>query len=153
LEVEVPKELCDLLAQLEVVSQVSASQLGASRNGSEEDIGGKRPPGGEEYWRWWHADDADYPQKSLRYFRKRIERVRDPATFQDIIVEARAALEACRRAPAPSEEPEYGTPQWKRWVAESEEPPAKLAYRFNVSRQYIEKVRANYSASHPIGNL
>lgn len=133
-------ELEHVVLQIAMVSHVSAASLEPSSKSSDEDIGGKRPPGGVD----WQGDrEPDYRQKSAAYF---VRRLRDhPAQVDLLLVEARGCLDAWRRTLIPEgQEPEFGSPQWKRWVAESLEDGGSLARRFNVSRQYIWEVRRAY---------
>jgi hypothetical protein len=139
----VARELRQVLAELELVSQVPAVNLESSGGDAGEDVGGKRPPGG-----LIGKDDRqdEYPQKSVEHFRRRIARARDERVLALILDDARQALVAARRAPAPTKEmePKRSSPQWKRYVAESEEPSSVLARRFGVSGQYIREVRRKY---------
>jgi hypothetical protein len=135
------RELRQVLAELELVSQVGAAKTGSSGRDEGEDIGGRRPPGGID-----RRDDReiDYPQKSVEHFRRRLRRAHSLWQLELILKDARKALEACRRQPAPSGEPEYGTPQWKRWVAESDLGPSDIARKYGVSKRYIVRIRTQY---------
>jgi len=138
------RELRTVLAQLELISQVPAVNLESSGGrDAGESVGGKRPPGG-----LIRADDRehDYPQKSVEHFKRRIAKAHSDHVLEAILEDARKALEATRRQPAPvkSAEPKKDDPGWKRYIAESPEKANELAGRFVVSRAYIEKVRREY---------
>lgn len=138
---EAARELRQILAELELISQVPAVNLESSGGDAGEDVGGKRPPGG-----LIGKDDRqdEYPQKSVEHFRQRAARARDEAVLARILDDARMALVAARRQPAPTGEPEYGTPQWKRWVAETDLASAEIARKYGVSKRYINRVRMLY---------
>jgi hypothetical protein len=139
--VSLASEIRQALAELELISQVNAMNLAPSGRDAGEDIGGKRPPGGVDY----QGDrELDYPQKSIEHFRRRLRRIRATWQLELLLEDARSSLAAARRQPAPTGEPEYGTPQWKRWVAESPLPSVEIARKYNVSRQYICRLRLLY---------
>lgn len=106
----------------------------------------KGPPGGIGY-----TDDKEpeFSQKSADHFRRRIARAYGEDALVEILSDAEKALVAWRRQPAPTKanEPAYGTPQWKRYVAESSESHGEIARRFNVTRAYIQQVRRLYAES------
>jgi hypothetical protein len=135
------RELGQLMLELELVSQVSASQLSTSRS-SDEEIGGKRPPGGLDY-----AGDYDdaYPQKTKQYFAYRLRHTRDWAEIEQITAQARKAVDRCKRRPPPTDAPEWGSSDWKRWVVEHTElTHSQVAEKYNCPRQYIYKIRREY---------
>jgi hypothetical protein len=134
-------ELGQVLLELELVSHVSASRPDSSGRDQGEDIGGKRPPGGIDR----RGDrEVDYPQKSVEHFRRRLRRAHSDWQLELILEDAKKALQAHRRQPAPTSEPEYGTPQWKRWVAESNLASSEIARKYCVSGQYVRRIRAIY---------
>jgi hypothetical protein len=143
--VSVEQQLRQVLAELELVSHVSAVNLESSGGDHGEDIGGRRPPGGID-----RRDDLPdnherhHPQKSVDHFRRRLARARSDESRTLILGEAKDALTAWKRQPALTGEPEYGTPQWKRWVAESDLSSSKIADKYGVSGQYVRKIRAEY---------
>ena len=145
---ETLRELRQVLAELELISQVSASTPGSGGGDQGEDIGGKRPPGGLDR-AGDRPDDHEhiYPQKSYEYFRRRVGRIRSQWQAERLLEQARESLEASRRQPRPSDRPELSSPQWKRWVAESDLPPREIARVYNVSRSYVERIRARYRAA------
>lgn len=136
-------ELRTVLAQLEMVSQVAAVNLEASGGDAGEDIGGRRPPGGI-----LHEDDRqlDYPQKSVEHFRRRIAKAHSDWALGAILKDAQAALEAAKRQPPPKDagHPMPGDYNWKRWVAETDLSAVEIARKCNVSKRYVNRVRAEY---------
>lgn len=95
----------------------------------------------------------EFRLKSHLYFQRRLERMvrakknHGSADLRRLLKEAEDALDAWQRTPIPmGQEPEYGSPQWKFYVAQSSEDAGRLAARFNVSRRYINKVRRQYSS-------
>jgi hypothetical protein len=147
-----------VLAELDLVSHVPAAQSIEGGRSAEGDIGGNRPPGGVDRKEDRQPSDpkrnADKPERLLRsadHFMRRIAKARSEHTLGLILEDAEASLDAWKRQPAPdkSNEPKYGTPQWKRYIAESAEKPNVLAKRFGVTRQYIEKVRREYAPPEP----
>jgi hypothetical protein len=113
-----------------------------------DDIGGRRPPGSNrEHPRKRDVQEfqdflACYQRRTPEYFRSQARRCRTVQQLEALVVEARGVVEAWRRMPIPQgQEPEYGTPQWKRFVAESSLSHAELARRFHVTPSYIAKVR------------
>lgn len=136
-------EIAQVLAQLSICSEVAAASLGSSARASEDDIGGRRPPGGEDHK---GNRDPEWALKSAEHFRRRLARAHSERTLTAILADAEAALTAWRRQPASTKdnEPEYGSPQWKRYIAESKESHGTLADRFHVERSYIAKIRRQY---------
>ena len=139
-------ELQAIVYRIALKSQKPAAQLERVSRSTDGSIGGNRPSGGTN----WHDDHCrgcdeckgDYMLKSAEYFARR---AREGARVEDLLAEAKAALRAYERTPLPKRsEPEYGSPQWKRWVAESDLPNIDIARKFNVSRQYVHEVRQNY---------
>ncbi len=139
----VHRELCETIAALELVSQVAAANPSPSGRDSSESIGGKRPSGGIDR----QGDrERTWEMKSADHFRTRVRNAHSERTLLTILVEAKQSLESARRAPKPTKqlEPEYGSSQWKRYVAESTESYGTLADRFNCERSYIQQVRKQY---------
>jgi len=141
------RELHQVLAELELVSQVPALDYASKNEGSvadERSPGGKRPRGGVE-----RKDDRehDFALKSADHFRRRLAKAHSQRTLELILKDAKAALEAHRRQPAPTDRPELSSPQWKRWVADSELPAREIARIYNVGRTYVDRIRARYRAA------
>jgi hypothetical protein len=135
---EIPAELRQLLLELRMVSQVSAARPGSSRS-SDQEIGGKCPPGGLDY----EGDrEIDYLAKSPDYFVRRLQQPN--VDLERLTDEPSKALNAYKRRPALTGEPEWGTSEWKRFVAESELSSAELARKYNCSTTWIYKVRRDY---------
>lgn len=137
------RELFQVIAELELVSHVSSPEPreSFSRDASES-IGGRRP-GLPSFVLAIDDREVDYPQKSAEHFRRRARRAYSEATLGLLLKEASAALVACRRQP-PETEPRFGSPQWKRFVAESNLSLGDLARKFGCSRSYIKEVRDKY---------
>lgn len=135
-------ELRSLIARLELMPGVNAASLERSAKATDEEIGGRRPAGGVD----WKGDrEEGYGLKSAEYFKRRMSWTHSEVVLSGLVVEARAAVEAWTRLPlVEGQEPEFGSPQWKRWVAESRLDGGELARKFNVTRQYIAQVRKAY---------
>lgn len=151
------RELRQVLTELELVSHVPAVNYDPlPRRTADESPGGKKPRGGVD-----RKDDhqGGFALKSVEHFRRRLdgalarnvlrEQAGEPPSdraLEAILADARAALAAHRRQPAPPDRPAISSPQWKRWVAESDLSAAKIGSLYNVSRSYVERVRARYAA-------
>ncbi len=134
-------ELRQVLAQLELVSQVSAVNLDPTAWDTSESIGGNRPSGGIN-----RKDDRqdDWPLKSVEHFHRRVAKARSEYQLGLILKDARVALEAATRQPPPSGEPLVSSPQWKRWVAETGLSLGDVARKCGVSKSYVQKIRRQY---------
>src|SRR2546423_46050 len=122
-------------------SHVSAKNLEPSARDAGEDIGGNRPSGGIDRRedRQPYEPEPAQPERLLRsadHFRRELARGRNQF---DILEHAKASLEAWKRQPPPGDDPEYGTPQWKRFIAESPESHGALATRYGCKRSYIQQ--------------
>jgi len=76
---------------------------------------------------------------ALRWARSRTWKAK-----REVVQEAEKALERARRAPE-SENPEFGSFQWRRMVAASGLSLADEARKWHCSRSYIAKVRAQFA--------
>jgi len=135
-------QLRQAIAKVSLLSQVPAASLETAAKSTDDDIGGRRPSGGIA-----NKDDFQigYALKSAEYFRRRLARARTPRAITELLSEAEATLEAWKRAPIPEgQPPEFGSPQWKRWIAESPLDGGELARTFSVTRQYIHQIRTQY---------
>lgn len=149
---EMLTEIRQALAELELVSHASTRNYeGRSRPSSDEDIGGKRPPGSDQEFAGkdqleWEALKASYHWRTVAHYRQRLRNIsRDEEALRPVLAEIRETVKAWRQAPIPQgQEPEFGSPQWKRYVAESPLDGGELARKFNVTRQYISQVRRGY---------
>ena len=105
--------------------------------------GGQRPPGGID-----HAGDRepDYRQKSAEHFKRRALKANTLRDFEAILTEARAALEAWRRPPKPTE-PLPGDPLFKRHVAESAKTAPELARLYGISARTVHRWRRKYATN------
>ena len=142
---ETRDRLFQVLAELELISQVSAVNMDSSggRDASES-IGGKRPPGGIN-----RKDDRehDYPQKSADHFRRRLARAFNDATLLMILQDAETALDSCRKSPEIWDgdlEPAPKTFRWKRMIANSPETAAVLVRRYGISERTVRNYRAEF---------
>lgn len=127
---EIDAAMAEVIAQMSVISEVSGrSYDGVSVHGGEKDRAPARP--------------VEKPM--VDYWRDRYNRAGGPRTRRLVLTEAKEALELARRMPIPKgQEPEYGSPQWKRYIAESVEDTGALATRFNCTRRYINMIRRAY---------
>ena len=139
---EVREELTRTIMRLALVSHVSAMSLEPSTRSSDEDIGGKRPPGGPD----WQGDrQPEYRQKTALYFVRRLRRCHTDQGLSELLEEAQRALWDWQHTPIPpGQPPALGDPQWKLWIGQSTEDAGVLATRFSVTRRYINKVRQQY---------
>jgi predicted metal-dependent phosphoesterase TrpH len=146
---ELYRELRQLLAELELVSHVSAMNLDPSSRDASEDIGGKRPPGGID--RRDDLSDNDehfHAQKSVDHFKKRIQRAKTDRQLNRIKEDAQAALVAWHKAPAWKKgqaEPERKSFLWKRMIADSPDSAGALAKHFGVSPRTVRRYRETYA--------
>ena len=139
---EVREDLTRTIMRLAMVSHVSAVSLEPSVRSSDEDIGGRRPPGGPD----WKGDrQPEYRQKTAMYFVRRLRRCHSDQSLSELLVEARQALWDWQHTPIPAgQPPALGDPQWKLWIGQSTEHTSDLARRFGVTERYINKVRREY---------
>lgn len=157
-EMETRRELRDLtrkirqaLAELEVMSELPAAVPGKRSASAEDDVGGRQPP--QTIERPPRDDDerddwSAWPHKDAEHFRRRVQRATTASALRAILKDLEATLRARRRAPVPSA-PALGDPMWKRWVGQSTEKTADLARRFDVSPQYVNRVRREYRERRP----
>jgi hypothetical protein len=130
------------IARITLLSQVPAATLERSSRSTDDEIGGRRPKGGiiakDDF-------EPEFALKSSEYFVRRLRRCHTERAITELLTEALATLEAWQRAPIPKgQEPEYGSPQWKRYIAESTEDAGALATRFHCTRRYINLIRQAY---------
>ena len=157
-------ELRTTIIRISLISHAPVQQYDSDggAHDTSEDIGGKRPPGTDQDRPRHPGPNADpkrlaeyrddyaawlnsYQRKTPAYFIDRLGH--DPSTqrIKELLAEARAVLEAWQRQPIPGgQEPEYGSPQWKRYVANSPLDAGVLASRFNLTRQRIYQLRKEY---------
>lgn len=149
------QQLRQTIAELDLVSHISAISLDTSGRDTSDDIGGRRPTGAtgdgrksrdrsENGGGSFYEGPHEFPLKSADHFRKRASKAFSEHAMQKVLDDARASLEAWKRRPLPTGEPEYGSPQWKHWVAQSPLPDGDIARKFNVSRQYVNRIRTQY---------
>jgi len=88
---------------------------------------------------------ACYQRRTAEYFARQLERCESEYRLKMLVAEARETLEAWRRQPIPpGQPPEYGSPQWKRWIGESNKDAGELARLFGLTRQRIYQIRKGY---------
>lgn len=89
--------------------------------------------------------------RSVEYFLDKEKSAESTWDYECLIEEARDALAAWRQSPPPvgghTPEPEYGSSQWKRWVALNGTPVEEIARtsRSLVSEDEIIRVSRDYS--------
>lgn len=141
-ELDDRRALREVIARIDLLSHVPAANMGRSSRSADDDIGGRRPSGGVVA-----KDDfaQEFALKSAEHFRRRLMRCHTPQAVTMLLDEARKCLESWKRMPIPDgQPPEFGSPQWKRYIAESVEDPGMLATRFHCTRRYINKIRQGY---------
>ena len=128
---------------LELISHTGATALDPQPRDTADGTGGQRPPGGID-----HAGDRepDYRQKSAEHFKRRALKANTLRDFEAILTEARAALEAWRRPPKPTE-PLPGDPLFKRHVAESAKTAPELARLYGISARTVHRWRRKYATN------
>jgi len=140
----VAAQLAQVIAELSMISHVPAVNLEPHLS-TEEDIGGRKPPGGTN-----HSDDRD-PDiwvKSAEHFQIRMAGCRTSRDLELVLVDARRALQAFKRSPAvPGKDPEYGSVHWKRMIANSTESDDELSRKHGCSRAMIHKVKRLYAGT------
>ena len=135
-------ELQAIVYRIALKSHVGAASMDRVAKSTDDAIGGRRPSGGIV-----RKDDREpeFALKSAEYFAAKSKLCRTDDAISALLSEARKTLDAWERTPIPDgQEPEFGSPQWKRWVAESPLPHIEIARKFNVSRQYVFKIRQGY---------
>jgi hypothetical protein len=155
-------ELCQVLAELELVSHAPTVNLGQSTDAApsvaEEhgiyrlaEVGGRRPPGGLDDDRRRVADDRGDPDlvilRSADFFRRRLQRCHSERVLLLILADAREALRSYRKAPARTDPP-FGSFEFKMQLVVAVEgglPVDAARQRFGVSRSTVYKWLAQYS--------
>ena len=137
------RELHRIILRLDLVSHVSAAAPGKTTPAADEDIGGKRPPGGID-----HKGDREdsYRQKSAVYFRRRWRHTNTVEGLEALLDEARDAAWAWAHTPdAPTVvEPERNTFLWKCAIADDTRDLEKIKAVYRVSRATVYRYRATY---------
>lgn len=140
-------ELRQVLAELELVSQVSAVNLDPTARDTSESIGGNRPSGGIN-----RKDDRqpDYPQKSVEHFRRRAAGARSEYQLGLILKDAKKALEACKRQAAPAD-PLWMSFEWKRQIAREVETRQRTVDNarvfYAISKRTVYRYLAAYGSA------
>lgn len=161
--------LREAVASLSLISHTAAVSYDKIARDTSESIGGKRPAGtdaeyrprrpkgpriegdaqSEKAWDEFEEElaawEASYHRKTPTYFQRKAVKCRSDRQLELLAVEAEETLAAWRRMPIPAgQPPEFGSPQWKRWVAESPLDGGELSRMFSVTRQYIYLIRKQY---------
>jgi hypothetical protein len=88
------------------------------------------------------AWQGSHHRRTVSYYQGQLRR---RGASQALLDDIRRTVGAWRRMSIPvGQPPEYGTPQWKRYIAESREDAGELARMFHVTRRYINQIRQNY---------
>jgi hypothetical protein len=160
--VSLDSEIRRALAELELVSHAPIGAYGRQAHDTTDSTGGRRPPGSdaefrprkpstpfregdaasEKVWSEYEEEllawEACYHRRTVDYYRRR-----EPSDA--LLIDIRRTVEAWRRQRIPpGQAPARADPQWKRYIAESNEDGGELARKFGVTRQYIHQVRKAY---------
>ena len=132
-------ELRQTIAELDLVSEVPAVELGRSSKSadpSREPYGGVDREGDKE---------AEWVMKSADYFRRKLSRAQTQEQLEGLLKAARASLRASRRQAEPQGlEPEKWTLAWRRMIANSDLPIEKLAATHCIGRRTVARYRSLY---------
>jgi hypothetical protein len=131
-------EARQLVAELELMSHGNAMSTGTRP--SSEHPGGKRPTGGVDR----HDDrEPDFEQKSHAHFQARLRGCRCDEDVKAVIADAKRALDAWRRTPAPTD-PLWGTFECGVMIANSELPDVHWARIYCVSKARVGQVKRQF---------
>ncbi len=143
-------ELAQALAELEMVSHVSAVNLEPQiQTGEGNDRGGRCPSGGvsgmDDRERGDDAvDDRPAVLRSHLHYRRRADRCVTDADRARLLGEVQATIGAWKRAPRPTDPPWTDISAWKFWAARSPLPVAEMARLAGVSRQAVYQRMRGY---------
>ena len=131
--------------RLALVSHVPAAGLEPSVRSADDDIGGRRPPGGMD----WKGDrEPDFRQKSAGYFARRLNGGVSEERLAALLEEAREALWAWQHTPDVSGvielEPARKSFLWKCRIADDTRPLEQIKGEFQVSQATIYRYRLKY---------
>lgn len=148
-EPELVAEIRTLLARLELVSHVS----GRSFEGVNVHTGpGTRPPtGGDEEFAPLEDREALLESIYIRtvdFYRGQLAQA-GAGDLKRIRDDIQATVEAWNRQAAPSDEPTYDNPQFKRWVAESPLSSKEIGWKYNLPTRRINAIRQAYREQIP----
>ena len=164
---DLTRRIRQALAELELISHAPTPAYSArTQHGSDEDIGGKRPPGSdrefrprrpklplidgdpasEKAWREYDEDlaawEASYHRRTVSYYQRQL---RLHGVSSALLEDVERTIRSWRVLQIPAgQPPALGDPQWKRYIGESDLSGGELARIFNVSREYIRQVRKQY---------
>ena len=136
-------EIKQVVLRINMCSQVSAMRLERATPSTDEDIGGRRPPGGID--RVGDREDG-YRQKSAQYFAYKLACCDGrQELLEALLVEAREALEAWQKTPmVAGVDPVKGDPLFPRFLLDQLRAgmdPKELVRRHGVARQYVARLR------------
>lgn len=144
-------ELRELVQRIALKSQVSAAPRGRATPSTDDEIGGKRPPGGINGADDWSLEADGYWMKSADYFQRRLDRIlRRPESQQDkllteLIVEAAETLKRWQRSPLDVKRPEsMADAKFEIFVAYSEEHAGTLARWYGCTPENIRRIRRKF---------
>jgi hypothetical protein len=124
-------QMCQILAEMSVLSEAGAAQLGDVTHGGERDNSPRGCNEGlvDEYHRRYNGAWGDRGRR-------------------EVIEAAVSSLEEAKRmrVPVPDKDPDPtpGSAMWKKWIANHPDTPGKLGTKLGLSRQYISKIREQY---------
>lgn len=155
------RELRQLVTELSLISHVSGVAYdGKASKATDEHIGGKKPPGGEQDRPHPPRDDdpkawaayrdeleswrSSYQRFTPTYFNDELRKCETTTRLRELRDQAASALAAWRRAPIPpgGEPASMADPQWKRWVIEEHWTTTQIVNRYGCSRQYVHQLRS-----------
>ena len=109
---EARAELLNVIARLEVISQVSAVNLDPTPAATDSSKGGGRPSGGID-----RKDDREpgFELKSADHFRRRLRKAHTEGAVLAILADAHKTLKAWTVGPEPKDPP-WGSFEWRRQI-------------------------------------
>lgn len=140
------RQIRQVLAELELVSQAPVQNFESSGRDRGEDIGGRCPGTPSKVV---SKDDRewDYAQKSVEHFRRRLANAHSDIVLAMILRDARVALKAWKMQPEPvGVEPEQGTLAWKRMIANSPETAERLSKKHSIGVRSVYRYREMYAS-------
>lgn len=145
-------ELRALVQQINLKSQINAAPVGRSNPSSDDEIGGKRPPGGIHRGDDWSLEAVDYWMKSADYFQRRLERIltryhedAHERLIRELITEAEETLKRWSRSPVGGKRPDsQEDPKFEIFVAYSDEHAGTLARWYDCSPDKIRRIRRKW---------
>jgi hypothetical protein len=131
-----------LLMRLAVVSHGTTQSWNKASPGADKPIW---PSGGIHSKDDWQEE---FPQKSFRYFERKLKAIHTIPKLRLIVAEMEAAVEAWTKTPiANSPEPERKSGMWKRWIAHQEGDAKEIARTNQISLKTVYRYREQYRGS------